>query len=214
MDNVDEQSNQTPLVFVHGWGASTEFWDGLATGLNKNESNRIDLDFFGVTDKSNEHSLQKSVFITHSLGTLWTLKNQAQEIDKLIIINGFYDFMEFSNPRTLRAMKARLQKEPLNQMHDFWDMMQMPIPQNYEQKINTKRLIEGLGWLENWEAKDALDALKTDILILAGQNDPLLPIEKMKVHWQGYNLQICEGGGHALPVTNSQWCADKIETFI
>ena len=201
----------TRFVFVHGWGAKPAFWDGLLTVLPDIEATKIDLGFIGEDQVSTDEPLSPSVFVTHSLGTMWALKNHYPDIDMLISINGFGCFRHFVDERTLQTMQKRLERNPSQQMKEFRDMCAMP---HYDDNLNIERLQEGLEWLRSWDMDAELSALEKPVLSLMGQHDPLLPLDRMEQEWAGYDMRICESGGHALPLTDAQWCAYNIKDFL
>lgn len=197
------------FVFVHGWGMAPDFWDDLIDHFPNIEAHRIDLGFIGSQRDFLDDISSSSVYVTHSLGTMWALKNRHADMKALIAINGFSCFKNFTDERALRAMKLRLTKEPESQMKDFWGMCDLP----YSSDLNVEGLQEGLEWLSSWDMGSELKALRYPILSLVGGGDPILPIERMKKEWSGFNMHIQNSGGHALPLTDTQWCADHIEAF-
>jgi len=109
-------------VFVHGWGTDPDFWERLRPHFPEKQSHFLNLGFIGPDKRIENHkapSDSKRVYITHSLGTLWALKNKASDIDVLIAINGFYRFKSFSDERSLQAIKLRLERDPIPQMGDL-----------------------------------------------------------------------------------------------
>lgn len=198
-------------VFVHGWGQGPEFWDKLAAFFPSENTQRIDLGFLGsvIADKGLVES--ECIYVTHSLGTLWSLMNRAPQIKGLVAINGFYDFRDFASLETLEAMKARLETSPMAQMSAFWRSCGFkPETKN----LNIKELQDGLDWLASWDTKERLALLKAPVLSLAARDDIVLPFAAMKEHWDGYSLKIRDDGGHSLPQTQPEWCAEQIREFI
>lgn len=65
-------------VFVHGWGTDPDFWERLRPHFPEKQSHFLNLGFIGPDKRIENHkapSDSKRVYITHSLGTLWALKN-------------------------------------------------------------------------------------------------------------------------------------------
>lgn len=198
------------LTFVHGWGADSSFWKNITDILDDRLVSNIDLGF----TKNQQRQIAPpfpSIYITHSLGTIWALKNRYPYIKALIVINGFHCFRHFICERTLRAMKERLKKNPITQMGEFWEKCDIS-PANSE--LNPERLQEGLEWLISWNAGKELGSLSCPVLVLAGGADPILPLNLMRREWNSYNLLVQEKGGHVLPWTDSAWCAGKIREFV
>lgn len=198
------------FVFVHGWGMSPNFWDPLIGCLPEAEMYKVDLGFIGEQQSLSGDAAEDAVYVTHSLGTVWALKNRPANIKALVAINGFGCFKNFADERVLRAMKTRLKKYPKAQMRDFWEMSDLPASDN----LNVERLKEGLEWLASWDFVQMLTTLKCPVLALAGCEDPILPMTEMKKEWDGFDLHLREGGSHALPVSDPQWCANHIKEFL
>lgn len=201
------------LTFVHGWGVDSSFWKDITDRLDSQLVSNIDLGFTKKLQSSPKLTVSPvpSIYITHSLGTMWALKNRYPYIKALIAINGFYCFRHFIYERTLRAMKERLKRNPITQMGEFWEKCGIS-PAN--SGLNPERLQEGLEWLLSWNAGKELSALSCPVLVLAGGEDPVLPLSLMRKEWNGFNFHIQKKGGHALPLTDAGWCTEKIRGFV
>lgn len=203
------------FVFVHGWGAAPDFWKGLIKCLPGIKASKIDLGFIGgqenIAEQPHDAVIHDTaIYVTHSLGTMWALKNRHANMKALITINGFPCFKNFTDERVLQVMKKRLKRNPGAQMKEFWQGGGLPFHENF----NIEKLQTGLEWLTSWDANQELKGLKCPVLSLAGQSDPILPISIMQQEWEGHALQICDGAGHALPLSHSQWCAERIKDFV
>lgn len=201
--------------FVHGWGNGPEFWEKMGVYFLGSQLHFIDLGFIkgrsAPRPDSGRARAEKSIYITHSLGTLWALKNRHREMSALVVINGFYNFKPFCDEKTLLSMKQRLEKDPIPQMGAFWRRCGIR-PENV--LLNPERLQEGMGWLTHQNAAKELRGSDIPVLSLAAKNDPVLNIEGMRQHWSGYPLIIHETGGHSLPWSEPRWCAKQIRNFI
>ena len=198
-------------VFVHFWSGSPGIWRHLVPHFPKKQTSFVDLGYYGALSGHEERD--EAIYITHSLGTLWTLKHKRPQMKALVVVNGFASFAPFTSHRVLEAMKRRLQSDPHNQMTEFWlnaDATETP-PTSV---LNIERLSEGLDWLAHWNEEEAVKALDVPILVLAGSEDKILPLEKMKAHWQNTPMHIKEEAGHSLPQTHADWCAEKINEFL
>jgi len=196
------------IIYVHGWGLDKSFWDPLINTLPY-KSRSLNLGYIG--EKETNPSDQKSIYVTHSLGTMWALKNHAAHISTLIAINGFYNFKPFSDSRTLRAIKQGLIKNTSAQMKNFFKTAQIKTnPQNF----NTNRLIKDLDMLATGDETASLKALSCPVFSLIGESDPILALKLCEKEWLGYDVKICQQGGHALPITHIDWCAEHIESAI
>ncbi|MBK7362530.1 MAG: hypothetical protein IPJ01_09570 [Micavibrio sp.] len=201
------------FTFVPGWGSDPGFWEKMLVFFEGHSVSHVDLGFTGFSGhKSESHAFSNpSIYITHSLGTMWALKNRYPNIRALIAINGFHCFRHFICERTLLTMKARLKRNPVTQMGEFWEKCGVPSDNS---GLNLEKLQEGLEWLISWNAGKELSSLSCPILVLAGGEDPVLPLSLMRREWNGFNLHAQQKGGHALPWTDAAWCAEKIREFV
>ena len=198
--------NKVNITYIHGWGGEAGFWKELRAHLPSHHSQLIDL---GYRNEPVLHvpSETKSIYITHSLGTMWALRHCINKIGRLIVINGFHSFRDFTNPVALRAMKRGIKQNPQVQMSEFFK--QAGLPEAYCD-WNQPELMKGLDMLMHDTYKEQLLNIKERIVILAGQNDLIISPEHMRKQWLGYDVKICEKGGHALPLTHPKWCAAYI----
>ncbi len=189
-------------------------WDSLAAHFSEEKLHFIDLGFVDER-KQLEITLetQKSIYITHSLGTLWALKHHSNNIAGLISINGFTNFTNFVDERTLITMQKHLKRNPEALMSSFWDNIELP-ENSRSHNLNIEELYKGLDYLINLDAAQELQALQIPILSLQGKKDRLLSNEKMEKELLNANININKDGGHILPISHTKWCANKIREFI
>lgn len=201
-------------IFVHGWGTDPDFWGRLRPYFPEKQSHFLNLGFIGSYKRKENHRApdgSKHVYITHSLGALWTLKNKVSDIDVLIVINGFYRFGSFSDERNLRVMRLRLERDPIPQMGDFWTKCGIINDYNH---LNLQRLQEGLIWISSLNAAKELSSLSKPVLCLCGDADPILDCNIMKKAWSGFPVKTLIGGGHIMPWSHPEWCAKTIKEFV
>lgn len=209
------------IVFVHGWGEDSRIWRAIAKFLPGYNHHYKELGFIQNNLPESEHiyNLDNAVFISHSLGTLWTLKHIAiDKICALIAINGFGRFTDFTDNKTLDIMAQTLRRNKVLQMKSFWKNCNLPknMQQMYEPVLNESVLSQGLLWLSSWDQRNKLQKLRDrgiPVLSLGGKKDQILPPEIMQEHWEyiRINLVMHQQAGHALPITHPQWCAERIK---
>lgn len=200
--------------FVHGWGNGPEFWQKTLPYFSECDTHFVDLEFrksSGRRINSRAFPESRKIYITHSLGTLWALKNRSKDMAALITINGFFSFRPFADEQVLQTMKKRLESDPIPQMSAFW--RQCGISPD-KKDLNLKRLQEGMNWLIHENAARELHSANFPVLSLAAKDDPILPVDTMRHHWSGYPLRIAETGGHSLPWSQAGWCAGQIKEFV
>ncbi len=200
------------LVFVHGWAFDSALWDGIAAALPDLPQIRIELGFLGATTTRAEFSAD-DVLIGHSLGFLWGVTHY-QTWRAAIAINGFARFAGGEGacvrPASLRAMRLGLARDAQAILDTFYCSLGCAVT---AKSCSTQHLAEGLALLETRQIATPLAAPS---LILAARNDPLVPVAASEhlaavagrpVTWSGE-------GGHLLPLTRPQWCADAIGAFL
>jgi pimeloyl-[acyl-carrier protein] methyl ester esterase len=206
------------LVFIPGWGLDAHFWDALSELLSQFPQVRVDLGFFGALSEERENS-QPCILIGHSLGFFHGLK-ERQDWRGWIAINGFLRFTETGaktgcvTQASLRAMRRRLQSDPSKTIQDFCRLIGTPVPDGMP---NFERLREGLDELSQYDIEDILTEFNVPGLVLAGCNDPLVPLPASEAlgRLAGHGgLRFHEKAGHLLPQTEPSWCARQITNFL
>ncbi len=118
----------TRIVFVHGWGLGPDFWDEMTPLFPEYECGFVDLGFVGTGEDVS--AAGSAIYITHSLGTLWALKNCAEQMSGLVAINGFSSFRRFASKENLAELKESLLKDPAAHMKGFWENIGLNILHN------------------------------------------------------------------------------------
>ena len=210
------------LVLVHGWGFEPGVWQGLRAALPEVECASVDLGFFGPPVGPAFPPDRPLIAVGHSLGVLWLLKTRPFPWRGLVSINGFPrfvlapDYRPAVEPRLVDRMIRRLAADPAGVTEEFrircgstGSLPDGPVPDS---------LLHGLTWLRDWDARpDVEPPSSAPMLALSGSADPILP-EGMDDHcfrdFPNLRSARLEGGGHLLPVTAAEWCADHIRTFL
>ncbi|KAA5926448.1 alpha/beta fold hydrolase [Achromobacter xylosoxidans] len=204
------------LLFVHGWAFDAAFWGPLAAALADWPQAVANAGYFGPP-----HTPAPAgpvLAIGHSLGALRLLGEPPPACVGLVAINGFArfgagaDFPEGVPARMLDRMLNRLATQPETVLRDFrqrcGDTSAIGVPQ-------VEPLARDLGILRDADQRAALATLPMPLLALAGTADPIAPTAMTTVcfgaaaelHWR-------DGGGHLLPLTDPDWCAQRIRAFL
>ena len=109
-------------------------------------------------------------------------------------------------------MQLGLARRPERTLQDFWTACGAR-PAIDPSLARQEALANGLNGLENWDGRKAHAALNCPILALAASDDKIVSKEMSQTIWQNATLTWIETGGHALPLTNPNWCADEISKF-
>lgn len=197
------------FVFVHGWGFDASFWQPLLRSLSYKNCDVVDFGYFD--SEMCLPDFEEAIYVTHSLGTMWALKNRADHMKALIAVSGFGLFQNFVDARVLESMQKNLGRSAEKQMQEFWSMCGMTPEQ---ENLNVEALQEGLSFLCEGDESETLKNLSVPVLSLAGEQDKVTSLKKMKQEWSGFDLRICADGGHVLPQSHVSWCAEEITGFI
>ena len=198
-------------VFVHGWGYDSTIWDRLINRLGGLRAHTIDLGYFGA--ESQTAFPEDAVAIGHSYGVMHLLAQRPARFRALVSIAGFDCFTAHIPPRTVAAMQAGLERDTDSQLRRFWTAAGTPdwAPSG---PARPEPLKSGLRHLMEGDERSALQALTCPVLALAGDADTIVPAAMSEAIWKGRELHWRESGSHALPWTDTEWCAQHIEGFL
>ncbi len=219
------------LLLVHGWGFGPGLWrpfrrviedGGLACRV-------VDLGFFGSggVDPLAEGD-GPVVMVGHSLGFLWLLERLREPSVRercrgLVSIGGFSrfvrgdDFEAGVDPRLLQRMQKKWPRDPQAVLNDFRRRggQLPPVAAVTDNNRNDEALLQGLQWLETWDHRPTLAAWEGPLLALAARDDAIVPPAMSEacfgaaptVHW-------FETGGHLLPLSEPDRCAERVRAFL
>jgi pimeloyl-ACP methyl ester carboxylesterase len=203
------------LYFVHGWGFGPDSFDALAALLPDLPRVRADLGCFG-TARIPEF-LPGDVLVGHSAGFGWGL-SQRRDWAGLVAINAFARFVRDQDGRgcvraaELRALQKALARDPAACVAAFrarhgGGACAAP---------NVATLAQGLAFLQGWDMQRAEPNGETPaLLVLAAADDPLVPLDASKnLAQSGGELVFRATGGHGLPWTAPEFCAEAIREFL
>ena len=206
-------------VLVHGWGFGPGVWNAVRDALPDGESVAVDLGFYGPPSlphipAGRPPAGRSVVAVGHSIGAMWLLHEQPFAWDGLVLVNGFPRFTEGDGfapatpRRVLDRMIARFDAAPQAVTTDFLRRCgcEAPPPDGLE----PARLGEALRALRDWDAREALTG---PALALAGARDPIVPPAMTEQALSGFDTAWHPEGGHLLPLTAPDWCAERIAAF-
>jgi pimeloyl-[acyl-carrier protein] methyl ester esterase len=203
------------LVYVHGWGLHAGIWDPLTRLLAGHEHILVDLGFVRGGPKGVSEIPADAVCIGHSFGVLWLLKHGPRPMKGLVSIAGFDCFHRHAPSTVIPAMQEGLRRDAPAQMRQFYAMCGMTEGAP-ERGFDKGALRAGLDWLAAWDEKAALDNLEAPKLALASEDDRIVRKPMTEAVWGSgsADLHWTGKGGHILPVTQAEWCAEQIKGFI
>jgi len=203
----------SPLVLVHGWGFNNAMWRDVAERLPAYECHIIELGFLLRGPQGASSMPREAVCIGHSFGLMWLLKHGPRPMRGLMSIAGFDCFHAHVERARIEAMKRGLDRDPVAQMERFWRSCGTE-PFTERRNFDISALKGGLDWLANWDEREAHNDLTCPLVALAAEDDEVVPNEMTQAIWGDADLRLRPDGGHALPLTRPQWCADEIEDFV
>ncbi|CAB3637854.1 alpha/beta fold hydrolase [Achromobacter pestifer] len=206
------------LLFVHGWAFDASVWAPLRAELMDWPHAVADAGYFGPAQIPKIDG--PVVAIGHSMGVLRLLRGLPPACTGLVSLNGFPRFgagpgFDAGVPRRmLDRMLKRFSVEPTAVLQDFrqrcGDATAFGPPR-------LEPLVQDLQALRDEDQRDALAALPVPLLILTGQDDPIVPTPMTQAAFDGRpddERHDREHGGHLLPVSDAPWCARHITGFI
>tara|TARA_B100000579_G_C22732488_1_gene804977 strand:- start:510 stop:1184 length:675 start_codon:yes stop_codon:yes gene_type:complete len=215
------------FYFVHGWGFDKNFWSPVGHILLKKKIalsvKLIDLGFFSndnqqdILDKS-----QKNIFVTHSFGLNWFLKNK---IKTDILINFFStpSFVDYQkHPKKTQKILSKMIKEfehnPLDVLYKFYKNCGL---ENYK-KINRKflnkdNLRSALIDLKYNNLEKEFNCISSSIFSIFLRDDLIFnpainQIKKMESH--KHHIRFIKSNKHALPFIEPERTSKIIQRFL
>ncbi len=207
---------------VPGWGFGETFWDPLRARLKPFETDIVDLGFLTGRPSTMPTTPSETVTIAigHSFGFAWLLNRKNHAWDAYIAINGFTrfshapDFRHGIAGRILDRMIAKFDQSPRDVVADFHRRCGAADPPG---DFDHARMKTGLIRLRDWDFRVAYQRLDMPGLVLAGAVDKIVKPgmtndcfhgrKGVQMHWH-------ETGGHLLPQSDPDWCADHIRAFV
>ena len=194
------------LLMLHGWGFDSSLWDPLVKALPDWRIVRWDRGYFG--EKIEPEVEPPFAAIGHSLGARLLADLSSHDIP-LVAINGFDRFIGDGAvaPRIVELMKRRFAEEPGAVLGEFRERCGAGSP---PEQIDEERLGRDLALLGSRHVASS----PMRVLALHGGQDPILPESLRHTAFPGAERATEPDGGHLLPLTHPQWCAERIEAFL
>lgn len=200
------------IVFVHGWGFGPSVWDRMAPQLSGHECLFPNLGFIGRGDA--DISLpEDAILVGHSLGAMRALKHRPEKVRGFVSIGGFDCFSAHIPLQDIAGMERHLATNPSAQMRGFYRACGLDEAPPIED-FNTAQLFAGLEWLKDEDQRAALSSLTCPVMALAAEDDKVVPSSMSQSIWSRYDLRMIQEGGHVLPLTQPDWCAQQLKDFM
>ena len=208
------------LLLVHGWGLGPGLWQPVIRALPGWPCLALDLGFFGPAHIQIPPE-RPFLAVGHSLGFLWILQHLDQIVWHkqclgLLSISGFSRFCrspDFPNGTDLRIVLRMKQRFPEKAKEVLTEFRQRSGWQGNpgRSSMDHSTLKQGLEWLQQWDGRAALQKWHGPLYALAAKDDLIVPTTLTTscfstdiLHWQ-------QDGGHLLPLTRHEACAELIK---
>lgn len=202
------------IVLVHGWGLHAGVWKDVVPKLDGHETLLLDLGFVSGGPKGANQIPTNALCVGHSFGLLWLLKHGRRPMKGLMSVAGVDCWKAHLPVELIMAMKEGLDHNPEAQMRGFWRASGIDdfAPATC---FDVATMKAGLDWLATWDGREERHALQAPIRALASTDDRIVPQSASEAIWGGdeVDLRWREAGGHALPLTAPDWCAEQILEF-
>ncbi|PDY48979.1 alpha/beta fold hydrolase [Bacillus pseudomycoides] len=229
---------QPELIFIPGWGMEKQVWDPLLPYFQ--EYSVWHVEWRGVKELSEfaervaEAAREQDVIlIGWSLGALAALQAcDRVRVKGLILIGGTAKFTVDENYESgwklpfVERMKRSLVKRKDDTLERFYKSMftkqEIKDSEQFEdiaerfQGDSIESLQLGLDYLIEMDMRSQLKYVKMPVLLLHGEQDAICPLSAARYIQENTNgaLKVINGAGHALCVTDSEYCANEIIQFV
>ena len=214
------------IHFVHGWAFDHTFWMPLQGEMKKNNFlfnyYFYDQGFFGKKKTPNSKIFQgKNIFIVHSFGFNWLIKNNNLKAD--LIINFFgsplfidQDKKNATQKRIFQKMLLEFQTRPKYVLEKFYMNCGMEKSFDFDE-LNLNKLILALKvlYVENLILKTR--KLENKIFSIFSKDDKILKYRKFDNYFLNPNhktFKVLDSASHAMPYINPGYCFEIIKMSI
>lgn len=232
-----------PLVFLHGWGSDSRIWTQLQTHFSDWECINWDLPGFGENrqvdatldsflEQSAEHLPQQCVLVGWSLGGMVAASLAARapaRVKALITIASNATFVDRpawdeAMPRAIfQNFVKSFESHPQKTFKRFC-MLQVQGESSKKNIVSqleifstnvTGRWRAGLDWLGTLDNRHLLAKLAIPQLSIFGSGDALVPVSAAAkiAQFPQVTSEVLQGG-HCLPLTHSNLCAESMKQFL
>ena len=210
------------FYFIHGWGLDSKFWDPVKTIMQTDEicisAKCLDLSFFFKKKHEYHFQTQNNIFIVHSYGLQWFLKNH---LNCKILINflssRFYKLSKKSYLTTKKIMRMNylLNEDPNMVLKDFYKRCNLKFKN--KKVINIKLLSKALDELTNTNYVQCLKELDFQVHSSIFSQDKILNLNKdcLKiVKSKNHNISFLKYSDHGFPNLQPYLCYQTIKEIL
>lgn len=214
------------VVLAHGWGFDARVWGAVRDSLRGDavggEIHVLDFGYFGCSEICFPLD-EPVVAVGHSFGLLWLLSQASLHAESVILgINAFTrfcratDFPDGVPQRLIDRMLVGLDRDAQGVVNAFHERCGLSTEQDRDfaqvsGTLDTHRLRQDLMHLRDGDARERTGR----IAAVLGSRDDVLATEPMtQASFPAERIQWTDHGGHLLPLTRPDLCADFIRQTI
>ena len=211
------------FYFIHGWGLDSKFWDPVRTLIQTDEISNstrcLDLSFFSKKKPEYHFHTKNNIFIVHSYGFQWFLKNH---MNCKILINffGVPDFINFQKNPSLTTIKINKMNHLLNEnpnvvLKDFYKRCNLHFKS--KKVVNIKLLSKALDELSNSNYVERLKELNFQVYSVFSLKDKILDLNKdclEIIKSKSHNISFLKNSDHGFPNIQPYLCYQTIKKIL
>lgn len=203
------------LYFMHGWAFDASVWTPLAAALSDWPQVRADAGYFGPASLPAVDG--PVIAIGHSLGGLKLLASPPAGCQGLVLINSFARFAAAADfpagvpLRMLTRMQQQLSRHAATVVTDF--RQRAGSTAAIAGTLDEAALQADLTLLMQHDCRAELAAWNLPLCSLAARQDTIVPPALSQASLPA-DTEWHEAGGHLLPLSEPDWCAQTIRRFL
>jgi pimeloyl-[acyl-carrier protein] methyl ester esterase len=226
------------IIFIPGWGMEEGVWTlvlpyfkGYSVQCVEWRNVKESSEFAGrIIDAANDENV---ILVGWSLGALAAIQSYKKVKAKGIVLIGgtakfaiTNDYTSGWNASFVERMKKNLVRQKESTLQRFYENMftknELKENKNFEEitmrfKGDTIHSLQlGLDYLIETDMRNEVIDMKAPLLLLHGEQDVICPLSAAHsmANNTNTNLKVVSGAGHALCVTNFEYCANEIIQFV
>ncbi|MED0966378.1 alpha/beta fold hydrolase [Bacillus paramycoides] len=226
------------IIFIPGWGMEEEVWTlvlpyfkGYSVQCVEWRNVKESSEFAGrIIDAANDENV---ILVGWSLGALAAIQSYKKIKAKGIVLIGgtakftiTSDYTSGWNASFVERMKKNLARQKESTLQRFYENMftknELKENKNFEEitmrfKGDTIQSLQlGLDYLIETDMRNELTDIKAPLLLLHGEQDVICPLSAAHSITKNTDatLKVVSGAGHALCITNFEYCANEIIQFV
>ncbi|RNC85493.1 MAG: alpha/beta hydrolase [Balneola sp.] len=209
---------QIEIHAYHGWGFDSTFWTPIQNRLPEHVLLKpADRGYFGGSfEPEYGVGVKRKVLFLHSYGVHWCPLEKREEVDLIVVFNGFDSFHPLKNPdksrskKTLKLMEKQFRQTPREVLTAFYKncFIKNEIANPSLQWMNQSILRKDLSALHSTKLKLSKKE-KANWIIIDSSNDFIVPGkrgEELSVGLNSASYEVVQSGTHSLPNSNPGDC--------